>query len=486
MGLLSNAKWVAFSQVFKIGVQLINIVVLARLIPPSEYGLMAMAIVVTNLAIIMRDLGTAAAIIQRKELTHRIINAIFWLNVIMGLLIALCMVLLSPIIASLFHEPRLIMILCLLAISFPIASTASAHLALLERDSSFKKIAGIEISSSLVSVVVAIILAYLNFGVYSLVVQVIFLSLMSTLQLWFGSKWRPDVIKIFDVQEIKKIMGFSGNLTIFNFINYFSRNADSMVIGHYFSASILGAYSLAYRLMLFPLQSLTFVVSRALFPLLSQQQNDLDGLRKMYLQTIYVILFLVTPLMSGLACLSVPFITIVFGPQWHLTSTILFWLAPTAIIQSVLSTSGTIFMARGRTDMLMKLGIFSTILMLLAFMIGAKLGIIEFAKIYFIANVINFFPVMYYVMRLIDGSIIDIIKKTYGVVLSSLAMVSLLLILKTHVFYFNNINNYSSLLLLIVIGAFFYCLVSFIITPTLFKDFKILLKNLYRKKLAKL
>ncbi|EJW5315564.1 oligosaccharide flippase family protein, partial [Klebsiella pneumoniae] len=266
MGILSNTKWVAVSQLFKIGVQLLNIVVLARLIPPSEYGLMAMALVVTNFATLVRDLGTSAAIIQRKDLSNQTINAIFWLNVSMGVGIGVIIVILSPLISFLFHQEKLITVLCLLAISFPLASSSSSHLALLERDSKFRSIAFIEITSSATAVILAITLAYMNWGVYSLVIQAITLACMSTFQLWYKSKWRPNVRKIFDFDEIKGLLGFSGNLTLFNFINYFSRNADSMIIGHYMSSAILGAYSLAYRVMLFPIQNLTFVITRALFP----------------------------------------------------------------------------------------------------------------------------------------------------------------------------------------------------------------------------
>ncbi|WP_024109801.1 lipopolysaccharide biosynthesis protein, partial [Dickeya dianthicola] len=255
MGLLSNTKWVALSQGFKVAVQLLNIVVLARLIPPGEYGLMAMALVVTNFAILVRDLGTAAAIIQRQDLEEKTINAIFWLNVAMGLVIAVTVIASSPVISYLFHESRLIFILCLLSISFPLASTSSAHLALLEKRSRFREIAFIEISSSATAVTIAIVLAYMNWGVYSLVMQSIIMALMSTIQLWLKSDWRPTTKKIFDWHEIKNLLGFSGNLTLFNFINYFSRNADSMIIGHYLSSAVLGAYSLAYRIMLFPVQN---------------------------------------------------------------------------------------------------------------------------------------------------------------------------------------------------------------------------------------
>ncbi|MCF6691504.1 MOP flippase family protein [Raoultella terrigena] len=413
MGILSNTKWVAISQLFKIGVQLLNIVVLARLIPPSEYGLMAMALVITNFATLIRDLGTSAAIIQKRDLGNRTINAIFWLNVMMGFCISVIIIILSPFISYLFHEEKLVYVLCLLSISFPLASSSSSHLALLERASKFKSIAFIEISSSVTAVIIAILMAYANWGVYSLVGQAITLSFMSTLLLWGKSRWRPDFKKIIDWSEIKGLLGFSGNLTVFNFINYFSRNADSMIIGHYMTSTILGAYSLAYRVMLFPIQNLTFVITRALFPVFSTYQDDDIQLKKSYLNTLYYILLLVLPLMIGLMALSEPFVKLVFGDKWHNTALILAWLAPTGIIQAVLSTSGTIFMAKGKTNLLMKLGIVGAILQVGAFIIGSQYDIITFAKLYFIANVINFFPVMLCVMHCIKGTLFELFKKIY-------------------------------------------------------------------------
>ncbi|HBT4991958.1 TPA: oligosaccharide flippase family protein, partial [Klebsiella pneumoniae] len=156
---------------FKILVQLVNIVYLARLISPSEYGIMAMALVVINFGMLVRDLGTAAAIIQKKQLTDELINAIFWMNLFMGIIIAGVICAFSPLFSHLFHSPGLTPVLLLVSIIFPLSSSSATHLALLERDSKFKSISFIEIRSSVISVILALLLAYNGFGVYSLVFQ---------------------------------------------------------------------------------------------------------------------------------------------------------------------------------------------------------------------------------------------------------------------------------------------------------------------------
>ncbi|MEH9277957.1 lipopolysaccharide biosynthesis protein [Klebsiella pneumoniae] len=402
MNFISNAKWNSLSQIFKIVAQVTNIVYLARIIPPADYGLMAMALVVINLGMLLRDLGTSSVIIQKKELSIDLINTVFWINTFAGFLIALMIIALSPLVSFFYDEKNLTLILIYLSIIFPLSSTAAAHLALLERESRFKKISIIEISSSIIALLVAILLANLGFGILSLVFQSIIMSGMSAVQFWMASTWRPRFRKMISITELKSILGFSGNLALFNFVNYFSRNADSFIVGKFMSASILGCYNLAYRIMLFPLQSITFVASRSLYPVLSRNQDDEKLIGDMYLKVTFIIIMITCPLMSGLAFFSTPFVHIVFGSQWSLTADILKWLAPTAIIQSILSTTGAVFMARNRTYLMMKLGLIGAVLQVSAFIIGVKFSIVVFAMFYMIANILNFFPTMFFLLHTIN------------------------------------------------------------------------------------
>lgn len=456
MSLLSNAKWNSFSQFFKIIIQMVNLVYLAKIIPPAEYGLMAMTAVVTSLGILLRDLGTASALIQKKELTEELKNTIFWLNTLMGFIISIVICASSHWVANLYEQPRLIGVLISISIIFPLSSCVSAHLALMERESMFKKISLVEISSSLTSVIVAIIMANKGYGVYSLVGQAVTLNLLSAVQFWFFSKWTPSFKKGICINELKGIFNFSANLSVFNFINYFSRNGDSFIIGKFMSPVILGNYNLAYRIMLFPLQSLTFVASRSLYPVLSKHQDDNKKIVDVYFNSLFVVFFITAPLMTGLALLSEPFVHIVFGNQWEMTAGILKWLAPTAIIQSILSTTGAVFAAKSRTDILLKLGVIGTILQFGSFIIGVHFTINIFAMLYLWANVINFFPVMFVLLRLIDGSLVELFFRFSPVVLATLIMVFYLKIIDNYMLPFSFIDDYYSLVIVSISGAVVY------------------------------
>ncbi|HDS1115701.1 lipopolysaccharide biosynthesis protein [Pluralibacter gergoviae] len=456
MSLASSAKWNAISQFFKIFIQLINMVYLATIIPPSEYGIMAMAAVVINLGVLLRDLGTASAIIQRKEVSDELINSIFWLNVTLGVGLCIFVSASAPAIASIYNQSELISVLILLSFTFPLSSCGAAHLALLERYSLFKKVSIIEVISALLSVVVAVILANLGFGVYSLVYQSIVMNLLSSILFWRVSTWAPTFPKKSTWVNLKSIFAFSANISIFNVINYFSRNADSFIIGKYMSAFVLGNYNLAYRIMLFPLSSLTFVFGRSLYPILSRNQDDEKYIKDIYLNCVFYILLISAPLMSGIAILSVPLINVVFGSQWSLTAEILVWLAPTAILQSIISTTGAVFSAKGRAGILLIMGIIGSTLMLSAFLIGVSYNIIVFAKLYLIANVLNFFPPVGTSLWLLKSNLVDLLRKVYSILISTLLM---LIFLKV-VIYFQlfNLDKFWQLAILSFFGAVVYFL----------------------------
>lgn len=443
MSLLSSAKWNACSQFFKIFIQLINMVYLATIIPPSQYGIMAMAAVIMNLGVLLRDLGTASAIIQKKDISDSLINAIYWFNLAIGLFIAVIVSSISPLVANIYREPSLTEILVILSVIFPISSSGAAHLALLERESKFRIVALVEIASSFSSVVIAIILAKLGYGVYSLVFQSIIMNSVSALLFWKYSGWAPKFFPPNIFSQLKEIFGFSANLSIFNIINYFARNADSFIVGKFMSAAILGNYNLAYRIMLFPLASLTFVFGRSLYPIMSRSQDDVLYIKKVYLQCVFWVLFFSAPIMSGLAYFSSPFISIVFGKEWMLTSQILIWLAPTAILQSVISTTGAVFSSKGRTDILLVLGIIGSVLQVASFIIGVQFDIVTFAKCYFIANIINFFPPMVMALKLLNDNLIGLFKVILPVIIST----SIMIVALCYLNYIKPVGNGNVILL---------------------------------------
>jgi O-antigen/teichoic acid export membrane protein len=337
---VSNVQWVAVSQGCRFAISFVSISIFARLLPTADFGLMAMATVATNFASIFSNMGTTAALIQRDELTDELRNTVFWLNIVFGLATGGLVALGSPLIAWAFDDPALQNVLLFLSIAFPLGSAGASSLALLERSGQFGSIAIAEVSSAIVGAAVGIAVAGNGGGILGLIVMALVTTALSTTLFLVLCPWRPTLRwsrKEFQ-KEFQGLLHFSGNLVGFNIINYFASNADGMLIGRFLGAFDLGLYNIAYRIVLQPMQNLTYVAHRALFPIFSARQTDLALIGKNYLRLQTFISLVTAPLMLGLWSVREPFVAALLGDEWHGATAVIAWLAPTAYLQSLAST----------------------------------------------------------------------------------------------------------------------------------------------------
>jgi O-antigen/teichoic acid export membrane protein len=421
MGVVSSVRWVAVSQSARVASQLISVAVLSRILLPEAYGLMAMAMTVTNLVFLFRDAGTTAALIQRKELTPSLQSTVYWTNVGLGVLLAMILAALAIPIAKLFGQAQLSPMIVVLALVFPIASLGLVHQALMERALQFRTLARIEVVGAVGGLAVAISLALYGAGVWSLVFQMVVSALLISVQLVWASDWKPK--RIFRRSDLRELLGFGGNLSLFRAVVYLHQNADSVIIGKLLGSAALGIYSMALKIMLFPLQNLTTVVSRVLFPKLSQSQESPEIMGGMYLRAVSAICMLTAPMMAGVFILREEFVAIMFGPSWSEVADVLKWLAAVGFATSVASTTGDVFMSLGRTRLLLGFGIFGAVLQLSAYIIGVRWGIEGVAAGSLVASVINFFPSFYYAALLSKIPLANAAMTLVRPVLASAAMI---------------------------------------------------------------
>jgi O-antigen/teichoic acid export membrane protein len=396
----NNARWLASAQIAKIAVQLVGLGILSRLLGPADFGVMALATVVTSLAGLLRDMGTGPAIIRSRELSPTMVNSIFWVNMAMGSAVALAIVAAAAPIARLFDAAPLAHLLYGLSLTFPVMSFGAAHQALLERESRFHITARADVLSYTSGMFAAIVCAKLGLGAASLVLQAIVQACLSSLQMFIASPWRPSLR--WDVVEIRRIFGFSSNLTLSNLVIYLNRNTDSMIVGKTLGAAALGPYSLAFRIMLYPLQNVSLVASKALYPVLSGHQGDADKLSSTWLRSTSFVALVTATLMGGLMALREPFIAIALGKRWGEVAQLLVWLAPVGFVQAVLSTVPAVFMVKGRTDVLLKLNAGMAVLHIACWLAGARWGMHGIACGYLVATLASAPVYLAITARLLD------------------------------------------------------------------------------------
>ncbi|BCU11903.1 MOP flippase family protein [Microcystis aeruginosa] len=423
---ISGVKWSSISQFSRQIMQLVTTAVLARLLSPSDFGLVGMATITIGFVGIFSDLGTSSAIIQRKNLSDSLLNSLFWINVVFGLLAMVILLIMAPLVASFYQEPRVTLVLRVLSFTFSMSGISILQKAILERNLAFNTSAKIEISAVVAGSLLGISTAIMGWGVWSLVTQSLAVVSLTTILLWTVSKWQPKLA--FSWEEVQEVSNYSLNLTAFSIFNYFARNADYILIGRFLGTQDLGYYTLAYRLMLYPLQNVSAVIGRVMFPALSKLQDDNARFSFAYLKVSSTIALISFPLMVSLWALAKPFVLTFFGQQWQPVILLLMILAPVGMSQSIMTTVGIIYQVKGRTDWLFRWGIGAGMLIIIAFVIGLQWGIVGVAAAYAIASFCLTYPCFAIPFRLINLPVRDLGAVLWRPLVASLIMLGLLLV----------------------------------------------------------
>ena len=456
--------WSTVSQAGRQIFQLLTLIILAKLLQPSDFGLMGMALVVIGFVTLFQDLGTTAVVVQRKTLSKRLSSTLFWVNVLFGVIVAATMAASAPLIALFFHQEQLIPILQVFSIGIFISSFGLLHKALQVREMAFDLLAKIELGAVVLGSIAGIVSALSGAGVWSLVLQNLVSIVAFTFALWFLAPYRVQLVLSW--QEINKVRNYAINLTGFTLINFFIRNADNLLIGRCLGAQELGLYTLAYRILLFPVQSISAVIGRVMFPAFSKIQDDNSTFRSVYLRLVAAIAFISFPMMIGILILAEPFVLSVFSEQWHSIILLIVIFAPVGLIQSIGGTVGDIYTVKGRSDWLFRWGLAAGFVVLLSFVIGLQRGIVGVATCYAIAVFLLMYPNFAIPFQLIELSVQELIQKVSRTFICSVLM-ALILIFLQNTLLSPSLSVHVNLLISIIIGIAVYAIASWLINRAL-------------------
>lgn len=353
---VKGLSWSFFSQAGRQLIQFVIAAILARLLSPQDFGLVGMITVFTGLATILAEMGVGAAIIQKQNLKQEDYSSAFWLSILISACITLIMIFSAPSIAAFYSKPVLKPMLIVLSLNFIIGGAGTVQQAILMKKMNFKAIAARDVGAIVAGGVVGILMSTLGYGAWSLIGQLFAITIVNTLLLWALSPWRPT--RTFSPSAVRKLFGFSASVTGSQILTYFSRNIDYLLIGKMLGALDLGLYTLAYKLMLFPLQNISWTITRVAFPAFSSIQDDLTRVSKNYTKMIHVISIITFPLMFGLYVMAPNFVHAVYGPQWKAAIPLIQIFCIVGLLQSITTTTGIIYQAVGRPDIQFKFLLF--------------------------------------------------------------------------------------------------------------------------------
>ncbi|MCF7981084.1 MAG: lipopolysaccharide biosynthesis protein [Pseudomonadales bacterium] len=430
--------------------------VLARILTPDDYGLIAMVAVVTNFAMMFKDMGLSMATVQRSEITHEQVSTLFWINLGLSVLIGIVLAALAPLVAWFYKDPRLLFVTIALAGMFPLSGLSIQHSALLIRQMRFGALSVIQITGVVISGIVAMIAAWQGMRYWSLVLMQLVIPLWSFIAIWWICPWRPAWFRL--GVGARSMMLFGGNLTGFNFMNYFSRNADNLLIGKFLGTQLLGLYDKAYQLLMLPLRQITYPVSNVAVPALSRLQEDPEGYQRYYYKMIKIIAYITMPLIAFMAVLSDDVILLMLGEQWRMTSPVFKILAFAAFLQPVSATTGPVFISMGLTNRMFRWGVFSSIMTVLAFVIGIKFGIKGVATAYAISCYILFVPNLIYTYAKTPVKFGKVIQILVPPVLLSVVLYFLIELMKYNLHQEEMLNIIISIGIAVLTGMLAFCL----------------------------
>ncbi len=410
--MLHGVFWSAVEKYSGLVVSIAVSMVLARILSPAEYGVVAIATVIISFLNIFCTLGIGPAVIQKKDLTDKDIDSIFTFSLCIGIVMSVLFFCSSWFIARFYGNHLLVPICQILSIQVFFASANMVPNALMSKNKRFKEIARRTLTLQITSGVISIIAAFKGAGAYSLLISPVITSI--GIFIWNRMYYRVHMDWKFNLEPVKRIFSFSSYQFLFSLVNYFSRNLDNLIIGKSMSVDALGVYEKAYRLMSTPLQNVTHVITPVLQPVLSDLQDDKYDLSQKYAKIIKFIASLSFPLGIILSGMSSEVIRLLYGGNWDGAIPVFRILALSLPLQMILSTSGSIFMAGNDTKEMFRSGLINTATTVMGFLIAAFVfnTLEAMAWAWTITNAINFCVTYYFLYgRVLKTSIVPMLKE---------------------------------------------------------------------------
>lgn len=433
---------------------LITTAILARLLAKSDFGLVAVAVVAINYLSVLKDLGLGVALIQRKGDVQEAANTVFTINLFLGLALTAIVIPLAPFVAAYFHDPQVTPVLRWMGASFIVNALGSVHTNWLVRDLDYRRKLVPELGGALTKGVISIGMAYLGYGVWSLVFGQIAGALASLILVWIILPWRPRFV--IDRNVAGSLMKFGASVTLIDIITQITDNIDYVIVGRFFGLVPLSIYTLAYRLPEMLLIGNLWVMGGVVFPAFSSIQDRPDDLRRGFLASVRVVELFAVPICLGLLIAADPIVRVVFGDQWLEAIPVLRVLAIYAWVYSLGYHVGGFYKAIGRPDILLRLSLLTLVIILPCLLLGARFGLIGVATGHLVAVLLRRIVSLALATRYVNVSLADIFGELRSSLLGAMVMGPIVFAVS---YLSSDLNPFLQLIFIGLSGAISYLMV---------------------------
>jgi O-antigen/teichoic acid export membrane protein len=385
-----------------------SMVVLARLLAPEDFGLVAMVTACTGFLDLFRDFGLSMATVQRTSISHAQLSMLFWINLAVGGLLAALCVATAPVLVAFYHEPRLLWISVVIGLGFVFNGAAAQHRAKLQRDMRFTVLTTLDVISFIVSVAVGVSMAAAGQSYWALVVMNVCPSAVGAAGIWAVAQWTPGPPQW--GTEVRSLLGYGGTVTLDGIITFITYNADKVLLGRFCGPQALGIYGRAYQLVNIPTANLNSTIALVVFPALSRLQDDPERLRNYFLKGYGLFLSLVMPITMGCALCAEDIVQVLLGPKWGAAAPACRLLAPTILTFALLNPLAWLLLSTGRAVRSLNIGLLIAPVVILGELAGLRYGPTGVAAGLTVATALLVLPVIFWATHKTPVTAADTLK----------------------------------------------------------------------------
>ena len=451
------------TQVFSLTV----IVILARKLSPSDFGLVGMAFIFTGFLNLIGEFGIGSSIIRTKNITREQTNSVFWFSLFFGISMFVLSFSLAPSIAGFFAKDELKTIIRVLSLSFVINSLRTVPFSLLTQELKFDQRSKSEIVSIASGGVIAISLAYSGFGVWSLVYSTLARGVIFVSLVYVFSSWRPEMS--FHRDAAKGMINFGAKVIAARIQWYFYSNADFFIIGKMLGDHILGYYTMAFKMAMLPTERITAIVNQVMFPTFSKLQDDEERLNRYFLKVTRYVAMVTFPIMTLIFVLAEE-ITIVFLTEKWLPAVFpLRVLCLIGMLKSIDVIIPSVLLAKGRAGINLR---FNTILFFVlpaAFFLGCRAGGMDgvaYSWLFLYPLLVSY--LFYLGLRELNMLYSDYIGNLFPPIFGSMIMAGVVLLIKYAFGFFAEFCSFVPLVITSILGLESYAIFQYLYVPSEF------------------
>lgn len=412
--------WSSVERFSNQGVQFVFSIILARLLSPSDYGIIAMVTIFFAVAQSFVDSGFSNALVRKTDRVEEDLSTCFYFNIGVGIIAYIVLFLIAPLVANFYNQPILSPIIRITGLGVILNSLCVVQQALFTIKIDFKSQAKITLSATVISGIVGILLAYQGYGIWALVWQGVASSIVRMGLLWLMSKWRPRTG--FSKSSFNYLFGYGSKLLASGLLDTIYNNIYPIVIGKFYNPAQLGNYSRALGWAQLPSANITSILQRVTFPVLSAIQDDSLRLQNSYRRLLKLSAFIVFPLMMGLAAIASPLIRVILTAKWDGCVLYLQILCFALMLYPIHAINLNLLQVKGRSDIFLRLEIIKKIIGVVILIITIPLGITAMCLGMVFSSIICLIVNTYYTSRFIDVGLLTQLKDLRIILINSLVM----------------------------------------------------------------